>query len=116
MVVATPGKFSKGNRKFLAYSPMSPIFGEQTLSSLRFLSTFHTRIWRHLTLALIQVMGVTGEWVYLPFAEGFCLEDPAGAAVVRRPPQVLSLDVLIQRTLSCLSVSIASLYGNKLPR
>lgn len=114
LVVATQGKFSKGNRKFIAYSPMSPIFGELTLSSLRFLSTFHTHIWRHLTLALIQAMGVTGEWVYLPFTEGFCLEDPAGAAVVQRP-STGSLLRCVNPEDAELSVSIA-LYGNKLPR
>lgn len=104
LVVATQGKFSKGNRKFIAYSPMSPIFGEQTLSSLRFLSTFHTHIWRHLTLALIQAMGVTGEWVYLPFTEGFCLvlRTLRWQQLSENPPQVLSLDVLIRRTLSFL--------------
>lgn len=82
LVVATQGRFSTGNRKLIAYSTMSPIFGGQTLSSLRFLSTFHTRIWRHLTLALIQAVGIRGEWVYLPFTEGFCLEDPDRGAVV----------------------------------
>lgn len=76
LVVARQGRFSKGNRKLIAYSPTSPIFGGQTLSSLRFLGTFDTRIWGLLTLALIQAVGITGEWVYLPVTEGFCLEDP----------------------------------------
>lgn len=30
LVVGTQGKFSKGNRKLIAYSSMSPIFGGQT--------------------------------------------------------------------------------------